>query len=936
MPQRFLYALLFILLPQGLCSQNAYQTSQLNVNDGLPSNFVYTSFQDSKGFLWFGTNKGVSKYDGQHFINYSLAYNSVSKITEDRSGNIWFIGFNKVCYHNGEQIVYPKFNSDLQQKSKTRRIIDLSFDLDSIKILTTGDNYSSTLKDSIVYISNSPESNSLNTFKSDIYFQCNKGKYPITRTHPSYLLSPTACFKVIPISVNEYLLFHANTIYSFKNNELSILKALPFQIRDIIIGTNNKILVATEKGAFILQDENYTNATIILSSNYNTSSLLQDHEGGLWITTFENGVFYIPNLTVKKFDLNLNDSEVIKKVVGDSSCIYLFTSKNSILTYQNNLFSIAYSSDNMIRDMALDHRGDLHAIIHHEHLRNITQSSIHDFKCSGRQLVFGHDNKPYWTSHIGVISEDFRSSDYGYKENTYAIQNGAGKSFLLGTTNGLWQFNYQDTSFVNLSIQKPLLSYEFTNIHRFNDSTYFLSSPNGIVVWKNDTCFSINESNGLTSNACLHSIYDQDSILWVSTNKGLSKITSLFDIKNRRTEQITVTNGLCSDMVYNTYITGDMIWVATSEGVNYFKKDEFIQGGKPFLYLDKIEINNTHKELQNNYSLAYHQNNIKIELAGISLGKHNQVRFQYRLDTSASWKTTTNDYLFFSSLAPGEYQLQVKAIDRLGNSSPVQSVSFDISYPFWREAWFYLSIITFVLTSISLIVHVRLKRMRNRQLLMDELFTSKQKALSSQMNPHFIFNSLNAIQRFVLKNDKKSSNKYLSHFATLMRLVLDNSQSKLIPFGQELEALKVYLDLESLRLNEKLEYEIQVPEEIENDTTIKIPPLLLQPYVENAIWHGIMNKKGKGKIVISATLNNNRVLCCIQDDGVGRKKTMELKEKNKYRKSLGNSITAKRIELANKVFNQTIEVNIIDLISPEGSALGTKVELTIPKLISHK
>ena len=201
-------------------------------------------------------------------------------------------------------------------------------------------------------------------------------------------------------------------------------------------------------------------------------------------------------------------------------------------------------------------------------------------------------------------------------------------------------------------------------------------------------------------------------------------------------------------------------------------------------------------------------------------------------------------------------------------------------------------------------------------------------ALRSQMNPHFIFNSLNAINMFILENNKLQASDYLSKFSKLIRLILQNSQEAFIPLERELEALRLYLDLETLRFEQKFDYTITVDEEI--PVSVKVPPLLIQPYAENAVWHGLMHKKENGHLAIDLYMQEEILCCRIADDGIGRKKAAELKSKSaSVNKSMGMRITASRIERLQKDQND-FSILVTDLVLPDGAPGGTEVLLKIP------
>ncbi|MEP6950790.1 MAG: tetratricopeptide repeat protein [Ginsengibacter sp.] len=210
-----------------------------------------------------------------------------------------------------------------------------------------------------------------------------------------------------------------------------------------------------------------------------------------------------------------------------------------------------------------------------------------------------------------------------------------------------------------------------------------------------------------------------------------------------------------------------------------------------------------------------------------------------------------------------------------------------------------------------------------------EISETEMKALRSQMNPHFIFNSLNSISDYMTKHNTKVADEYLLKFAKLMRLILENSEKKEVPLAEDLIALELYMQLESLRMNNKFTYEIKVDKEIDKENTL-IPPLILQPFVENSIWHGIAKKEGKGKIIISIKKEGNMINCIVDDDGIGRKEAaLVISDYKKYdKKSLGMKITKQRIDIMNKIKNSKASINLSDL------KMGTRVEVKLPLELS--
>jgi len=222
---------------------------------------------------------------------------------------------------------------------------------------------------------------------------------------------------------------------------------------------------------------------------------------------------------------------------------------------------------------------------------------------------------------------------------------------------------------------------------------------------------------------------------------------------------------------------------------------------------------------------------------------------------------------------------------------------------------------------------------RKKEQLLAEIQQQKteleMQALRAQMNPHFIFNSLSSINMFILENNKLQASEYLSKFSKLMRLILQNSQEAFIPLERELEALQLYLELESVRFDKKFEYSTVVHDMVDT-TVVRVPPLIIQPYVENAIWHGLMHKKQPGHLEIELFQQGDVLNCKITDDGVGRAEAEQLKIKSQNKhKSMGIKITESRIAMTQ--LNQSAKsVQIRDLVYPDGSAAGTEVILKIP------
>jgi LytS/YehU family sensor histidine kinase len=276
-------------------------------------------------------------------------------------------------------------------------------------------------------------------------------------------------------------------------------------------------------------------------------------------------------------------------------------------------------------------------------------------------------------------------------------------------------------------------------------------------------------------------------------------------------------------------------------------------------------------------------------------------------------------------------------------NGPEKILMINISPAFWNTLPFRIIAAIFVLGIFYLVIRYRTRQRFKLQLERSgkekQIAEIKQKAselemqaLRAQMNPHFIFNSLNSINRFILQNNKAEASEYLIKFSKLVRMILQNSQASLISLESELESLGLYLEMEALRFNYHFDYKISVSKDLDVEV-LKVPPLIIQPYVENAIWHGLMQKEEKGQLDIEVWQEGDWVYLKITDNGIGRERASELASKSATRhKSMGLRITASRIAMMQHSNGEESPVKIHDLIEPDGAAAGTEVVIKMPLL----
>ncbi len=321
---------------------------------------------------------------------------------------------------------------------------------------------------------------------------------------------------------------------------------------------------------------------------------------------------------------------------------------------------------------------------------------------------------------------------------------------------------------------------------------------------------------------------------------------------------------------------------------------------------------------------------LEISFGAIAYKNAPLVHYRYRLNPSENWQSTKNRSLVFSYLQSGQYRLEIQGKSPDSSWSQSLALPFYIKTPFWKQWWFYALLTIGVLLLAGGILFTIRKRERNRILLNRRFAEMELKALQAQMNPHFIFNTLNAIQYTILKQDLQLAGRSLNDFASLMRLFLESSHRKRVPLSDEIKMLRHYCELTRMCYEGKFDFNIKVDTKIETED-ISIPGMLVQPHVENAIQHGLLPKDSKGWLIIQFDMMDNETLrCIIRDDGIGRGASAEQRKKSKrIQTSRGLTLTQDRVDILNKIHAADIDVEIKDLKDKDGRALGTDVVLLI-------
>ncbi len=455
----------------------------------------------------------------------------------------------------------------------------------------------------------------------------------------------------------------------------------------------------------------------------------------------------------------------------------------------------------------------------------------------------------------------------------------------------------------------------------------------------------IRKVSALFEGSFLNSVYEDDhGMIWASSEKGLYRF-------NPDTRELNLFD--YSDNIQGYGFNGNgpfrsaegIVFWGGQNGMNYMRPENFEPAASRLrVFIQNVRIGEKDSllsDLAEEAELPYENRSLEVELLAPFYNNPDKVKYRYRIDgLDEEWKQLgNNNRLRLTSLPSGRYQLQVQAtVDNVNWTPAAQSFSFRVTEPFWLRTWFLALMAALVaVVAWAFIENQNRKQARKQEaerLLMEtrqKIADAEMQALRAQMNPHFIFNCLNSINRYIVKSDQATASRYLTRFAKLIRLILDNSNSSTVSLSNELEALKLYVEMESIRFDKQFTWEISVDEGVQPDS-IHLPPLIIQPYVENAIWHGLLHKETAGHLRVHVCCGTDRLLeVIIEDNGVGREAARTLRSKTASgNKSLGMKLTEERLGLLNRKMELHATVEVEDLYLPDGSSRGTRVSLRIP------
>lgn len=874
--------------------------------------------------MWFATDRGVARFDGKRFKIYSrregLLENTIFTMTEGVDGTLWFCHFNRSLYYlegdsinehpykeklagfldsiNGEisTIVGDSNHSIWLGLTQHPFLIKLSSN-GAIKSYPPNDGESGsyithvTSNGAILSGKGSNTTSALSMYSSD--------DPNIQRVQGLHWLD--GVYSELCMGENDQVfVIHTRGVLAIEKGQVTQIKK--FSTRPLVVLSRPKIglwVGLKGKGVQWYEHGNLDGLPQIFLHEESVTDIIKDHEGGFWFTTHNNGVFYapvirsmriteqngLPNSQVNSLCI-LNDSVYL----GHSSGHLSFFPKNAIdaLTYQEG-----YGYVSLLRPVC-------NGLLFIGAIRGPETQLKPNFR-TGFALDCQSTKDSFWyaAGSAGILSSGskghiLRTSLEGNNRAEALLRIGPGE-FYIGTLNGV--IFWKNGEFIDLGKEFPLLSSRVSDIARLSKEWLAVATRGeGVLFWNGKKILKSPQDQNQLSLDCQVLAVDDSSTLWVGTADGIDRIA--FDTiagKVIETNHIGKGHGLASADINDLYLDGRDIWVGTNSGV--YRLDKQLakeKTARPFVFIAHASLSGM--VLKDGAQIKHTKNLLEVTLGGITYKDPENLLFEYRLvGADSNWHSTLNNQLTYPSLSPGAYRLEARAIAKSGiGSTGTATLDFTILAPFWEHQFFLPGILLLVVLIFFIVAKMSIAKVKRNERLQREMSQMKDAALRNQMNPHFVYNAMNSIQGLILKGERKQSILYLTKFSGLLRKTFDNSGQDLVRLSKELEALQLYGDLERMRYSGEFDIDYQFPTKTEQEKLF-VPPLLIQPFLENAVLHGVLNASEKGKIIVEVVLQDGYIFVNIQDNGTGKRK-----EKKTRDSTSGMMVTQQRIEQFNK------------------------------------
>jgi len=918
-----------------------------DVNNGLPSSEVYDIEIDKFGNIWFSTDRGVSRYNGYEFKNFTtedgLTDNTIFEICKDHEDRLWFCCYNgTVCYYDYKGFFPASFNDDLQAHIKRNWVRQIYFDEQNRLVFYTekvisGDTTTNYFK--YDPINDSLEIHYPDKSKDWLVFGNSKNSFVYSKEHKCYSqLYTISNDGVVSIGVpkqTKFRLYQQNNtqakgisefsseIFLAHNDSYQKIFEKNIDIVELYTDGKNELWLISDNGLINLEKKRGGKRRNYLR-DLQSSSMLEDEEKNVWIATNNKGVVMIPEINIEEYPLD---------IFGGTKLLSMEALPNHLIIsdYSGRIFSMDLFGkiEKLIEfgDQILDIRKYKGEIYLYNNSRiagrnNTIKFDQNEFSEYGFTKVFLKiDENHFFKSlqnlelyQLDANGELNLIKEYPTETRITSLSKDD-KRIWIGTLDGIYwleNFGRHDEKFIKKFDNTHI--GRVSRIYELKDGIFFICTVGqGIFIYNEITDqISSLHSNYPNPVNIIHCLYaENDSIIWIGTNKGLFKTQITMSgskFSAQVLDHINTRSGLSSDFIYDLKLWNNKLWLVNEKSLNAFDPEAINYTiDAPGIYFDSITNNENQIDLNSNGDFSYDERNLRFYYCANSFKKNpGFAEYRYALlreKSDTSWEYTNSRDIQYTNLEPGNYEFVIAASNKSNKwSQSPASYSFSIQRHFLQTPIFRISFIMLVMGLGYLIYWIRSRRFIQKEIQKRKIQALEMRAqkaeldvLRGQMNPHFVYNALNSIQNYIYKGDKENANFYLTRFSKLMRNSLEMSKLELITIEEEVKFIKNYLQLEQMRFEEKFDYSINIDDTV--NPRDKVPPLLVQPLVENCIKHAFKNIDYKGFIQIDFHRYSDHLSILIIDNGLGMQK--EISSKPKSHRSISTTIIKERLNILN-------------------------------------
>ncbi len=684
-------------------------------------------------------------------------------------------------------------------------------------------------------------------------------------------------------------------------------------------------LLFTDKGIKSL-DPHILNSTDILNLDETTSSIL-DNEGNRWVSTLDKGVFFLPKNEVKKHE----DLEIEGLSAYNDSILYLVHSDNKVGYLDHGQVTDLYDvPSSYLKAIYVDSLQDIWTLHSNFFYKN---GRINDnrFKATNTSFLKGHIfifQSPNGLKYVHLLDGTERDFAYHQIGKIRDLEFLSDEEIFIASSRGLFMMDLGKNT---IKSYRAFDNLQITDIgmDRY-DFIWVATNGLGLLRIKLSALKDLNPDQLNAFRATNYSnVYGKtliiDTIIYAASPKGVSKF--YFDENTiSKLSHISESNGLIPARVNDIKYFRNDIYIAQDNGLFTFSHSQDFDESMDFpIIIDEVVADDSlFSNTDDIIYFPYDVGPIQINTKTIYFKDHRNLAYQFRLikdnELEPVWSGSPNNEFIFSKLSPGSYTFQVRSKSINSEWSTPQILKFHIDNIFWQTQWFLLVVTLALLLFAYLIYFFISKAKRNRQMLMRAKIESDLKALKAQINPHFLFNSINSIQTFILEGNSSIAESYLVKYGKLMRTILNHSDSLTVSISEEIDAMRLYVELEKLRLYRPLDFEISVDENIDIYLE-RIPSMIVQPIIENSIWHGIQPSDSANKILLTFELKGKQIFVKVEDNGVGFTSNEDL-----HNNPHGIQLIEERISLINKLHGVESKFEI------NSDETGTSVTFCYPSI----